>query len=438
MPSLGADMEDAILVKWLVKPGDTVERGQVVAEVETQKGLIEIEVFEGGVVGEIRVPEGARAPVGTVLATIGEAGAAPVAVPAAPAAAVAAARATPEGAAAPPAVPAPTVPGAALPPVGAPAGPPAHIRVSPVARKLAEELGVDLATVTGTGPGGAIQRGDVERAAEAARVAAQAPPPAAPVAPAQPPPIQAPPSAARPSVRPEPETAPTPAALAEERRLAMRDAIARAMARSKREIPHYYLALEIDASRALAWLEAENQKRPVPERILYAALLLKASALAAREVPEVNGFWVDGAFRPSEAVHVGVAISLRQGGLVAPAIHHTDLLSLDELMRALRDLVMRARTGRLRGSEMTDPTITVTNLGEQGVALVHGIIYPPQVALVGFGAIVERPWAVNGLLGVRPIITATLAADHRASDGHRGGLYLAAVNRLLQDPEKLQ
>lgn len=218
----------------------------------------------------------------------------------------------------------------------------------------------------------------------------------------------------------------------------MRDAIAKAMARSKREIPHYYLGLEIDFSRAQEWLTAENLKRPVAERIAYATLLLKATALAAREVPEMNGFWVDGAFRPSEAVHVGVAISLRQGGLIAPAIHHTDLLTLDELMRALRDLVMRARTGKLRGSEIADPTITLTNLGEQGVSVVHGIIYPPQVALVGFGAVVERPWAVEGLLGVRPIITATLAADHRASDGHRGGLFLSAVNRLLQDPEKLR
>jgi pyruvate dehydrogenase E2 component (dihydrolipoamide acetyltransferase) len=218
----------------------------------------------------------------------------------------------------------------------------------------------------------------------------------------------------------------------------MRDAIAKAMARSKREIPHYYLGPEIDSKRAREWLTAENLKRPVAERIVYATLLLKATALAAREVPEMNGFWVDGAFHPSEAVHVGVAISLRQGGLVAPAIHHTDLLTLDELMRALRDLVMRARIGKLRGSEMTDPTITLTNLGEQGVSVVHGIIYPPQVALVGFGAVVERPWAVDGLLGIRPIVTATLAADHRASDGHRGRLFLSAVNRLLQDPERLR
>jgi pyruvate dehydrogenase E2 component (dihydrolipoamide acetyltransferase) len=217
----------------------------------------------------------------------------------------------------------------------------------------------------------------------------------------------------------------------------MRQAIAAAMARSKREIPHYYLATEIDMQRALKWLEAENLQRPVAERLLYAVLLLKAVALAVRDVPEMNGFWVEGRFQPSEAVHVGVAISLRQGGLIAPAIHDVASKDLGTLMRELRDLVARARGGRLRSSEVSDPTITVTNLGEQGVPTVFGIIYPPQVALVGFGKITERPWAVEGMLGVRPVVTATLAADHRASDGHRGGLFLAAIDRLLQEPEKL-
>jgi pyruvate dehydrogenase E2 component (dihydrolipoamide acetyltransferase) len=217
----------------------------------------------------------------------------------------------------------------------------------------------------------------------------------------------------------------------------MRAAIAAAMSRANREIPHYYLSTDIDMKRSLDWLQATNLKRSAEDRLLYAALLLKATALATRDVPEVNGFCVDGEFQLSDAVHVGVAISLRQGGLVAPAIHHVDLQSLDELMKNLSDLITRARTGKLRSSEISEPTITVTNLGEQGVATVFGVIYPPQVALVGFGKIVERPWAVNGLLGVRPVITATLSADHRVSDGHRGGRFLAAIERLLQEPEKL-
>jgi pyruvate dehydrogenase E2 component (dihydrolipoamide acetyltransferase) len=209
----------------------------------------------------------------------------------------------------------------------------------------------------------------------------------------------------------------------------MRKAIAAAMARSKREIPHYYLATRIDVSRATAWLTAENLKRPVAERMLYSVLLLKAVALAIREFPEMNGFWIDGGFKPSEAVHVGVAI--------APAIHDVDKKSLGELMVNLRDLVKRVRAGVLRSSEIADATITVTSLGEQGVETVFGIIYPPQVALVGFGKIVERPWAADGMVGARPVISATLAADHRASDGHRGALFLAALERILQKPEEL-
>ena len=136
-------------------------------------------------------------------------------------------------------------------------------------------------------------------------------------------------------------------------------------------------------------------------------------------------------------LHLGVAISLRQGGLIAPALHDVDKKNLDEIMRELRDLVKRVRAGVLRSSELTDPTITVTNLGEQGVETVFGVIYPPQVALVGFGKVTERPWAANGMIGARSVIMATLAADHRASDGHRGGLFLAAIDRLLQEPEKL-
>ncbi|HEV8716520.1 MAG TPA: 2-oxo acid dehydrogenase subunit E2, partial [Candidatus Binatia bacterium] len=228
-----------------------------------------------------------------------------------------------------------------------------------------------------------------------------------------------------------------PAVTPADRHAAMRRAIAAAMARSKREIPHYYLGTHIDMSRALTWLQTENLKRPVTERLLYSVLLLKAVVLAVHEIPEMNGFWVEGIFKPSAAVHVGVAISLRQGGLIAPAIHDLDKKSLDEIMGNLRDLVKRVRAGVLRSSEIADATITVTSLGEQGVETVFGIIYPPQVALVGFGKVTEQPWAANGMVGAKPVVMATLAADHRASDGHRGGLFLAAIDRLLQEPEKL-
>jgi pyruvate dehydrogenase E2 component (dihydrolipoamide acetyltransferase) len=210
-----------------------------------------------------------------------------------------------------------------------------------------------------------------------------------------------------------------------DRAAAMRKAIAAAMSRSKREIPHYYLSETVPLERALAWLQAENARRPLPERLLMAALFLKASAAACKEVPEMNGHNRDGVFAPSAAVHVGVAISLRQGGLVAPAIHDVEKLSLGEVMKSLSDLVKRARAGSLRSSEMSDPTLTVTNLGEGGVDAVFGVIYPPQVALVGFGSVKEQR------------VVASVSGDHRVSDGHRGALFLAAIARLLQEPEKL-
>jgi pyruvate dehydrogenase E2 component (dihydrolipoamide acetyltransferase) len=289
---------------------------------------------------------------------------------------------------------------APLPPVApAAAAPSARRRISPAARKHAEDLGVDLEKVQGSGPQAAVTVEDVERMKVPAN-----------------------------EQKEEIEKA---------RALNMRSAIAAAMGRSKRDIPHYYLSETVPMLRASGWLAQENAKRPITGRLLMAVLQLKAVALALGKFPDLNGFFRDGAHVPSAAAHVGVAISLRQGGLVAPAIHDVQAKSLDELMRSLSDLVKRARAGSLRSSEMSDPTITVTNLGEGGVESVFAIIYPPQVAIVGFGTIAERPWVQAGELRVAPTVVASLAADHRASDGHRGALFLAEIARLLQEPEKL-
>ncbi len=435
MPSLGADMDSGTVTRWLVGPGDAVRRGDIVAIIETDKADVEVEIFQDGTIEELLVPEGAEAAVGAPLALVDEtitpASGAPSA-PSGPAAAEPTAPAEPAAReAAPPARPAateaavPAGPAAVEPPAPEPAhrarrprraraGPTGSTgngrrgRVSPRARRLGAERGVDPGAIGGTGPGGAVTGRDVEREIPGPAVEAGAP-----------------------------QTEARPPTAAGDRSAAMRTAIARAMARSKREIPHYYLASDIDFSRARGFLDLRNEARPATERVLPAALLLKATALAVRELPELNGHWVVDEYRPSAAVHVGVAISLRGGGLVAPAIHDTDTLSLAELMAALRDVVARARAGSLRSSEMSDPTITVTNLGDQGAQLVHGVIYPPQVALVGFGAIAERPWAADGMLGVRPVVTATLAADHRASDGARGARLLELVDRNLQRPEEL-
>ncbi len=388
MPKLGADMSAGKLVAWRKQPGERFERGEIIAVVETDKTAIEIESFATGVLEKILVEPGdARIPVGTPLAIMAvEAGTLPPAE--APRAEAAAPRA---------AAPAPRP--AAAPRAPVPEG--ARAKASPVARRRALELGIDLAIVTGTGPEGRVTLEDVEQA-----------------------------SSARP--------APSPAAAApESRQQRMRDAIATSMARSKREIPHYYLATTIDMAKLDAWLEAANRERPITARLLYGVLLVKAVALALREVPELNGFWIEGRAAQSEAIHPGVAISLRGGGLVAPALHDADKRTLDDLMAAFTDLVKRARVGSLKSSEVIDPTITITSLGERGVESIFGIIYPPQLALVGFGKPVERPWVVEGKVCARKVITATLSGDHRATDGHRGALFLDALGRLLQEPEKL-
>ena len=167
------------------------------------------------------------------------------------------------------------------------------------------------------------------------------------------------------------------------------------------------------------------------------ALALKAVALAAKRYPAFNGFYQDNTFEPAPAVHVGVAVAIRGGGLAAPALHDVDQLSLDDLMASMRDLVQRTRAGRIRSSELSDSTITVSSLGERGVETLYGIIYPPQVAIVGVGKVVVRPWVIDGAIGPRSVVTITLSADHRVSDGHAGALFLAETGRLLQEPDKL-
>jgi len=217
----------------------------------------------------------------------------------------------------------------------------------------------------------------------------------------------------------------------------MRRAIASAMSRSKREIPHYYLAQTIDVEQALRWLEARNAERPITERLLPGALLLKAAARAAQDTPALNGTWENDAFVGSERVDLGVVLSLRSGGLAAPTFVDAANRELDALMAALRDVTQRARTGRLRSSELGAASITVSSLGETGVDTLYPVIHPPQVAIVGFGGIVKRPWVVDDGLHVRRVVTATLAADHRASDGHVGARFLTTLERWLHRPETL-
>lgn len=436
MPSLGADMDAGTLVEWKKKSGDPVKRGDIIAAVETAKGVIEIECFEDGILDQIFFQAGQEVPVGQVLATISskdEFGKAkPSPEPQKPPEPVKVEK-VPETVATEPVKPAAEIVAEAV--KAAIPQPPAtgeRIRISPLASRMAIELGVDLRQVKGTGPGGAIQRVDIEREAQA-QIAAPPEPVKVPE------PVTAKPqevAAAAPPVEVKSEPAPD-AKKAVDFQTAMRSAIAAAMSKSNRDIPHYYMETSIDMTNALRWLEEENLKRSIRERLLPVVVLLKAVAKSLTEVPELNGFWIDGSHQVSEAIHIGFAINLRQGGLLTPAIHDTDMKDFDELREAMNDLIIRTRGNRLRSSELTDATITVTSLGDRGVEKVFGVIYPPQVALVGLGKITPQPWAVNGALCVRPVLVATLAGDHRATDGHKGGLFLEALNRNLQEVEKL-
>lgn len=437
-------MKDGRVVEWFVGPGDSVHRGDVVGVVDTAKGAIEMEIWEDATIEEIVAAPGTKVPVGEVLLRLArpEGGAveAAEAEPGSPESleAPAASEVPPPRAPAEPQPPGPPV-SSAEEPISPPAPMPGLVRASPAARKRAHELGIDLAEVQGSGPDGAVVLEDVlaaggphphvtplaRRIAETHGLDLSSVKGTGPHG-----------TVTRDDVEPlVPEAGPRQEPEGQQR--TMRDAIAAAMARSKREIPHYYLESVADMGRAEAWLAAENGKRPPETRILPVALLLKAVALSARDYPEVNGHWTEHGYQPASAVHVGLAVSLRGGGLIAPAVRDTDARPLDELSAAVTDVVQRARTGRLRSSEMTDATLTVSSLGDRGVETVIGVIYPPQVALVGFGRVVERPWAEDGLLGVRRTVSITLAGDHRVSDGHRGGLFLRRIAHLLARPEEL-
>ena len=385
MPTLGADMEAGTLVEWLKRPGDAVARGDIIAVVDTEKGAIEVEVFTGGVVDRLLAEPGQKVPVGTVLAMIR--GAAEAATP------VSAAQVEPAGV---PTSVAPVASRATLTRQPEPA--PRHGgRASPAARKAAQELRVDLEAIEGHGPGGSITVADVEQAA----------------------------------ARRAPAAAPT------DRAAGMRAAIGAAMARSKREIPHLYVSTTIDLTRPLTWLASENERRPVTERLLPVVLFIKAVGRAVAAVPGVGGFWTDRGFVPGSGIHVGCAISLRDGGLVAPALHDVNSKAIGVVGREVMDLVKRARAGALRSSEMSDATITVTNLGDLGVESAFAIVYPPQVAIVAFGRVVERPWVVDGRIEPRPVVTMSVSVDHRAIDGRLAGSFLAAIERALVAPETL-
>ena len=396
MPSLGADMEAGTLVEQLVAPGEPVHRGDVIAAVETQKGVIEIEAFEEGILTAWLVPVGTRVPVGAPLAAIGAVAQdkpEPEVPGTTPEEAPQPTDPTPEPATPedrPYEEPMPTPPGPEIPDTRPEEGA-RRLRITPAARRLAAELGVDL-TAPRAWPDHAITRQDILGLA--------------------------------------PRTKPPPAT-------DMRAAIAAAMSRSKREIPHYYLSHMVDLTAADAFVSAANADRAPEDRLLLGAVAARALVSAVASFPEFNGHFDGRDFRPAGAVHLGFAIHIRQGGLVAPALLDAQSRDLDTLMQNLRDLIARVRAGRFRARELSDATLTLTALGTRGVDTLYGVIYPPQVAIVGLGTPRPRPMVQDGAVAVRLAARLTLAADHRVSDGHRGALFLRAIDKNLQNVEAL-
>ncbi len=381
MPSLGADMESAILMEWHVKEGDNVVKGQVIAEVETSKGVIEIEVFEDGIVEKLLVEVETECKVGTPLATIASDAKEKLEV-----------KVEPKNDTEIEPVQKAEVKEESKEKIKEEQ----RIKVSPAARKKADELGIDITKITPKD--GVIQLAQVQNNA---------------------------------SIKVEQKSVKSVT------KDGMRQAIAAAMSKSNAEIPHYYLSTSINMTPALEYLNELNKQRSIQDRILPVAMLIRAVVLALKEVPELNGFWVENEHRISKEIHLGIAIAKRKSGLITPALLDADKKNLDETMTSLGDLITRTRSGKLKSSEMTKQTITITNLGDLGVDSVYGVIYPPQVAVVGFGIIKDTPWAEGDALCVRKVMQATIAGDHRATDGRVGAQFLDKLNTFLQNPKEL-
>ena len=391
MPSLGADMDAGTLIEWRKKPGDTVKRGDIIAEVETQKGLIEVEVFDEGIISELLIKEGTKVPVGTVLALINPSQSE---------------LETPKEVVPEKTEIQPTEEKIAEKTVVEKLKE-THLKVSPLAKRIASENGIELSKIQGTGEEGVITKEDVEKAIAQRDKITEIP---------------------KESIQNKEESG--------FKMESIRAAVAAAMSKSNREIPHYYLEKKIDITKSLDWLFEKNQQRPIQKRVLPAALLIKAVAKSLVDYPDLNAVWEDGLQRKKE-INIGFVVSLRGGGIIVPAIHNADSKTVEEIMEALNDIIPRARAMKLRSSELSDSTITITNMGEGGADVVYGIIYPPQVAIIGFGSSSEQPFAENGMVGIRTVLNATLAGDHRATDGLVGSDFLATLNKNLQNPELL-
>ena len=449
MPQLGYDMREGTVVRWIKQEGDEVVANEVIAEIETDKAVVEFKPTTGGVLRRIVAGEGEAVPVGQLIAVIGGADEALPDELAGPAAAEAPAP-VPEPAAAVAATPADTQ---------APSG---EVRASPIARRLARERGVDLVSITGSGPGGRIVEADVLAAAEAATAAAIAgrilasplarrlareqglnlatiagTGPGGRIVEADVAAAATALAAAPPAPGPAAEAPPAPAEGAERADLSrMRQAIASVTSGSKREAPHFYVTADIDMTSAMSLRRDINDELPASSRVSVNDLIVKASALAIGKHPKFNSFFRGDHLQMNPSVNVGIAIAL-ESGLIVPGIPQCESKTLAQIAAASRDLVDRANNGTLQAEEYTGTTYSVSNLGMFDVDSFTAIIFPPHAAILAVGAVKEQPVARDGQLAIAEIMKATLSVDHRVADGAEAAQFLMEIKRLLEKPVSL-
>ena len=395
MPQMGYDMKEGKVVRWLKKEGEEVARGEVIAEIETDKAIVDFEAYTGGVLGKIVADEGVAIAVGGLIAVItdpGEAVPEDVVTTAAPAETPDVKAATADVASAP-----------------APAASAGEVRASPIARRLARERGIDLATLTGTGPGGRIVESDIPEQG------ASAPAPAAAAA---------------------GTAAPVPMTSEKVELSRMRQAIARVTVDSKREAPHFYLAVDVDMTKAMSFRRDINDELDADNRVSVNDLVVKASAIAIGRHPKFNSFFRDDHLQMNPSINVGIAIAL-ESGLIVPGINACESKSLLEIATASRDLVSRANSGTLRNDEYSGTTFSISNLGMFDVDSFTAIIFPPHAAVLAVGTVKEQPVARDGEVTVAQIMKATLSTDHRVADGAEAAQFLTEIKKLLENPVSL-
>ena len=419
MPRLSDSMEEGTILKWLKSPGDAVELGEELVEIETDKANMVYEADAGGTLIEIVADEGETLPIGQVIARVGEPGEEP----------------SGDGASAKPKKPkkpsaeaeetaaAPAPPATEAPPAAAPADADGRVKASPLARRIARERGLDLAGLAGSGPGGRIVKADVEKAIAAgptpAVAQAAAPPAAAPAGPT-------------PGAAERPETAKGSTSFEELTKL--QSTVARRMAESKATAPHFYLSVEAEMSRAVearAHLKAGAKEGDVVPS--FNDMVVKACAIALRENPRANGAYRDGRLELYSRVNVGVAVAA-QDALVVPTVFDADLKGLAQIATETRALAQRVRDGTITPPELSGGTFTVSNLGMFGISSFAAVINPPQAGILAVGAIAERPVVKDGEITIGNLMAMTLACDHRILYGAEGAVFLDRIRNLLEEP----